>query len=1072
MSGYLRFPTIHDDRVVFVAEDDLWSVSAAGGAARRLTTNLGPATRPRLSPDGAWLAFAGREEGPAEICCMPAEGGPARRLTHLGGCLPAGWSRDGERIFFASSAGQAFASQYRIFSVGRGGGHPRPVGLGQALTLTLGPGDAMAVGRGGLAAAYWKRYRGGRAGRLWVDAEGRGEFRPLIELDGNLGWPMWIGERIYFRSDHQGIGNLYSCSPRGEDLRRHTDHERFYARNPTTDGRRIVYQVAGDLWIHDPEHDRSRPLEVSIHSSRNQLNRRFVPGAKFVDYEAIHPRGHSLALTTRGKLHSFGGWEGAVVQHGEAQGVRYRLGQWSSEGERLVCISDQGGEESIEIRPAAGDAPARRIEDLDLGLATLLRAAPQGDLAVVANHRFELFLVDLEAGSHKRIDRSRHGRIGDAAWSPDGAWICYTFAISNRNVQLKLYHVESGRSHALTSSGFVDLSPSFDPEGRYLYFLSYREFNPVYDSHHFDLGFPHGARPFAIVLRKDAPSPFVPAPRPVGDERPGRAGAPGREASPPAEPPGPVATPIDLDGIDRRIVAFPVPERRYLQIRAAAGKALYTSLPVTGALPSEQHEKEPKGVLHSFDLEEQREETFASGVESFEVTPDGRALLYRTGSRLRLLPTQEKPPPDLPKRGRRSGWIDLDRLRVEVDPPSEWRQMFRESWRLMRENFWTADLSEVDWKEVYRRYLPLLDRVTTRHELSDLFWEVLGELGTSHAYEMEGDYRPTPDFDQGHLGADFEYDAAADGYRITHIVRGDPWRNRADSPLNRPGLNLSVGDLLVAIGGRRLSRELGPHQALVRTAGHEVALTFEDSEGRRRVAVEALRDERPARYREWVDTNRARVHRETEGRVGYVHVPDMGPQGFAEFHRYFLAETDKQALIIDARFNGGGHVSQLLLEKLARRPLGYSQPRWGEPSSYPSDSIPGPMVAITNEFAGSDGDIFSHCFKLMGLGPLIGKRTWGGVVGIWPRHTLVDGTLTTQPEFSFWFSDVGWQVEGYGTDPDIEVEIRPQDYAAGCDPQLERAIEEIGRLLKETEPRGPDLTQRPIRKAPALPPRM
>jgi tricorn protease len=375
----------------------------------------------------------------------------------------------------------------------------------------------------------------------------------------------------------------------------------------------------------------------------------------------------------------------------------------------------------------------------------------------------------------------------------------------------------------------------------------------------------------------------------------------------------------------------------------------------------------------------------------------------------------------------------------------------------------------VDWNGVWERYAPLIDRVGTRGEFSDLMWEMQGELGTSHAYEIGGDYRPQPTYPQGFLGADLVYDTKADAYRITHIVQGAPGEPAANSPLNGPGINARVGEKLRAINGRRLSRELLPQELLVHQADSDVILTLEDDSGQQRnVTVKALKSEHPARYREWVETNRRRVHEEGAGRVGYVHIPDMSARGYAEFHRLYLAEVAYDAMIVDVRYNGGGHVSQLLIEKLARKRVGYDVSRWGQPEPYPNYSVVGPLVAITNQWAGSDGDIFCHVFKLMRLGPLIGKRTWGGVIGIWPRNLLADGSITTQPEFSFWFQDVGWGVENYGTDPDIEIDIAPQDYADGRDSQLDRAIALALERLDAEPVAKPSFADRPNLAPPPL----
>jgi tricorn protease len=1074
-AGYYRDPTIYQDTLVFVCEDDLWTVPAAGGVARRLTSNPGTVATPALSPDGTTLAFASRDEGSSEVYVMPAAGGPSRRLTYLGAqTWVAGWRPDGTSICFASNTAQPFAGRYHLYALSPDGGDPSRLPTGPASSISYGLNGGMVIGRNTTDLARWKRYRGGLTGELWIDTDGDGQWRKLTQLGGNLALPLWVGERIYFVSDHQGIGNLYSCAPTGEDLRRHTHHADYYVRHPATDGRRIVYHAGADLYLFDPTTDTAQRVDVELHSPQAQRKRKFVEGSRYLQSYSPHPEGHSIAVTTRGRAFAIGNWEGAVVQQGDAEPARYHLATWLYDGKRLVVVSDSDGEDMLEVHHTDASAAPTQLSGLDVGRPVELVASPKQDLLALGNHRNELVLVDLAGRSAQVLDRSKHAWIRGMAWSPDGKWLAYGFWETQQTSIIKLCKVETAEIWPITQAVLRDSDPSFDPDGKYLYFISYREFNPVYDSLHFDLGFPRGGRPFLVTLQADMPSPFVPVagkpPRATADKHQ-PSGEPQSDTDQAKESP----LQIDLDGIANRLVAFPVPEARYDKVRGIKGKVLFSSFPIEGALNRQifaSGEPPSPGKIEVYDLAEQTCETLIEGITSFELSQDATTLLYRAGNRLRALKAGEKPKENGDP-GRKSGWIDLRRIKVSVTPHAEWEQMYREAWRLQRDQFWSEDMSGVDWQIVYQRYLPLLSRIATRAEFSDLMWEMQGELGTSHAYEFGGDYRPEPRYDQGFLGADLRYDPATDSYRIDRIVQGDVWDEAAGSPLARPGANIRPGDRLLAVGGRRVGRDLPPHALLVNQAGAEVLLTIApgDDGPSRSLTVKTLRDERPARYREWVEANRRRVHAATDGRVGYIHIPDMGPRGYAEFHRGFLAEIVRDGMIVDVRFNGGGHVSQLLLEKLARRRVGYVVQRWGEPAPYPAYSPLGPVVALTNELAGSDGDIFSHVFKLLGLGPLIGKRTWGGVVGINLRGRLADGGITTQPEYSHWFKDVGWRVENYGTDPDIEVDVTPQDYVAEHDTQLERALDEVLRRLAEQPPERPDFNQRPRLVLPTLPDR-
>lgn len=1055
--------------MVFVCEDDLWTVPAGGGIARRLTAGLGESSFPHLSPDGKLLAFTAREEGHAEVYVMPAEGGPARRITFLGATsFVAGWGVDGNSILFATNARQPFSRQLVLFAVPAGGGAPQPLPWGPSRHISYGPYGGVVLGRNTHDAARWKRYRGGTAGELWVDQDGTGRFERLAERIGNPTTPMWVGDRIYFLADHEGYGNLYSCGPDGRDVRRHTDHETYYARQATTDGRRIVYHAGADIFLFDPQTQDSGPVAIQWRSPSPQTSRRFVSAAEFLEDVALHPKGHSLALTTRGELFVMDAHGGPVVQLGEPQGVRYRLPSWLPDGERLVAVVDALGEEALVVFRADGTGHGEMLSGLDLGRVLALLAAPTGERVAVANHRHELIVVDLGSRSSKVLDRSTNDALAGLAWSPDGAWIAYGFPNSSKSTCLKLAHAVDGTVRQVTEPVLHDREPAFDPRGRYLYFLSERDFNPVYDNLHFDLSFPKGARPCLLTLSSAALSPFVPQAHSARAGQAAKSTADGDDRAP-------QRARIDFEGITGRVVAFPIPEGLYHQVLGMDDRVLFTSSQPEGAL---EHQRlstsaEADHVLEAYDYLGGKHEVLVDRMTHVQLSHDGRWMLLQVADRLQLLPAGEKPPADdvSEESSHASGWIDLERVRVSIDPRAEWRQMYREAWRLQRDQFWTEDMSSVDWGRVHSLYMPLLDRVSTRAEFSDLLWEMQGELGTSHASETGGDYRTPPKYEQGFLGADFIYDR--DAYRVVHIVEGDCWEPDRDSPLRRVGLDVRVGDVLKAVAGQYLSETFSPDQALVHRAGVETQLTLvgRDGEADRTVAVRPNNSERPARYREWVNANRRRVHQATGGRIGYVHVPDTGPEGFAEFHRGYLLEAARDGLIVDVRFSGGGHVSQLILERLARKRLGYRVERWGAVHPYPDDSIAGPLVALANEHTASDSDIFSHSFKLMELGPLIGKRTWGGVIAVWPRHALVDGTLTTQPEYAFWFTDVGWGLENHGTEPDIEVDITPQAYAAGEDTQLDRAIAVALATLENDPPPRPDLLGRPKLAPPKLPPR-
>ncbi len=613
IAGYYRFPTIHGNTVVFVCEDDLWTVPAdagKGGIARRLTSGLGSAGYPALSPDGLWLAFSAQEEGNLEVYLMPAQGGEARRLTYLGAnAFVTGWTPAG-RIVFRSAAQQAFRWPH-LYTIARSGGAPEMLPYGPANTISHGPDGGCVIGRNATDPAYWKRYRGGTAGDVWIDPDGAGNFRRLISLKGNLSRPLWIGSRIYFLSDHEGVGNLYSCSPGGSGLQRHTNHGDFYARHPATDGQQIVYHAGADLFVFDTVANSSRKLEVVHASPRTQRARKFAGADKFLESHAPHPQGHLLALTARGKCFTLGNWDGPVLHHGPASTARYRLPRWLNDGVRLVCITDAGGEESLSILHTDGSTPAEQVKGIKFGRAIELRVSPVADALALSNQGSELIHVDLKTRKRRVLDKSEWAEISGFDWSTDGRWIAYSFAVSQHTWVIKICDVKSGKIHAVTRAVLRDVFPAFDPSGKFLLFLSYREFDPVYDNMHFELSFPRGMKPYLVTLQKETRSPFLPVARAAAEKK-----------DEPKKSEKPVAIKIDFDGIESRVLALPVAEGRYQQLAAMDGKALWTTLPIEGGLTGSPWPPKPeppaKATLEAFDFESQKMEPLASGISTFE----------------------------------------------------------------------------------------------------------------------------------------------------------------------------------------------------------------------------------------------------------------------------------------------------------------------------------------------------------------------------------------------------------------------------------------------------------------------
>jgi tricorn protease len=1097
-AGYLRFPHLNGDLLTFAADDDVWLAPATGGRAWRVSADHSPVRNPRLSRDGSLLAWTSARDGAPEVRLCEVDGGPTRRLTYWGdrGTWVAGWTPGGE-IIALTSAGQPFAGFPWAYTVPVAGGEPRRQAFGPVSDLALeSSGAALLTGTWGRDPAYWKRYRGGTSGRLWVRAGAEREFSQVLAgIRGQFASPMLVGDRLVFLSDHEGTGNIYSCLLDGSGLRRHTDHDGFYARNASTDGHRLVYQCAGEIWILDELDGQARPVEVSLGPAAPPPAPYVLSAEDRLDDLSCDQTGRASAIEVAGTVHWLTHRDGPARALDVAPESRARLPRVLGSTGQVVWVTDAPGSDALELAPAAGpgpgDGPPRRLAAGLLGMVSDLAAAPDGTSVAVASRDGRLHLVDVATGGVTALAESQDGPVTALSYAPDSGWLAWSHPGPPPLSRIRLARVADGTVADVTDGRFSDTEPVFTRDGKYLAFLSRRSFDPVYDAHFLDLSFPYGCRPYLATLAAATPSPFAPLPegRPVGDDTAGKEpgggaapgqGDPGRPAGAQAGSGGAGAeagqdrptVAVDIDGLSGRVVAVPVPESLYSSLEAATGGLVWLRNQVTGVLgegAADPDDDPPRPALERFDLGQRTCSELAGAVDWFRVSGDGSRLVVRDRGELRVVSAERREGGD----GQEPVEVDLSRARFTADPAARRRHALDEAGRLMRHDFWVADMAEVDWEGVLDTYRSLLPGIRTNDDFADLLWEVFGELGTSHAYVIPGPGTGGPASPPvAYLGADLTQ-AADGGWQVARVLPGESSDPRARSPLSAPGAAVSAGVSVLAVDGQAVDPASGPAPLLLGAARKPVELTVADSGGQaRRVAVIPLADDRRLRYQDWVARTRQRVRELSGERAGYLHVPDMMGEGWAHFHRDLRGEMARDILILDVRQNRGGHISQLVVEKLARRIFGWFLPRGMRPGTHPQDAPRGPVVALADEFAGSDGDLITAALRILGLGPVVGTRTWGGVIGIDDPHRLIDGTQVTVPRYAYWLDTYGWTVENHGVDPDVEVVISPADWAAGRDPQLEKAVSlALEALQSRPAARPPDLSSRPSRRRPPLPPR-
>lgn len=1091
--GYYRQPTIHGDTIVFVSEGDLWKVSASGGVASRLTSNVGPESTPKISPDGTMVAFTATYEGPTEVYVMPLAGGRPTRLTFDSErAAVVGWDTPEKGVQRVLATTNRFSTlpATQLTSIDPVTGRRELIPLAQASDGSFDNRRRLYFTRLAFQGSQTKRYQGGTAQNIWRwDGPGKEAIPLTADYPGTSATPMWWKNRVYFISDRSGMMEIWSFDADGKDLKRHTFHDRgdtvgFDVKSPSLEGGRIVYQLGADLWLYDIERNRDRRLDIRLDTDFDQTRENWV--SKPMEYlSAVHPSpdGDRVVLTARGQVFVAPRGQGRLAEVTRKSGVRYRSARFMPDGESLIALSDESGEVEFWKLPADGLGAPEQITRNGSVLRWDGRPSPDGKWLVHYDKNQRLWLLNLETGEEKLIDEDRWDDFSTVEWSPDSRWFTYVTHVSNLNRVVRLYNVETGSRTPVTTDRFDTFDCAWSVDGRWLYILSDRNLRSVVSSPWGQMApepyFDKKTKIYQIALRKGVRSPFQPADelqskkheKPEKKEEPAKAppveellkeikesasddkpADKSADKSGSSKKPGRIVMPveIDLDGLAGRIIELPIPPGRYSNI-SVTEKRIYVL----------ENDGDGPGNLIWFDISNKDVEakTLAKDIRYYEVAQDGKSILLRRRDSLYIVDANASANVSLDDKVavKLSGWT------FPISPREEWRQMFREAWRLERDYFYDTNMHGLDWQAMLDRYMPLVDRVASRDELSDLIAQMVGELSALHIFVRGGDLRgPSTNITTASLGALTVRDEAAGGYRVERIFRADPDMPEERSPLLAPGVEMEEGDVILEVNGRRtidvpdismLLRNQVGKQVLLKVKsqnpGHapkpedptEAAEQAAD-EGTRLVIVVPISpaDEQDLRYHDWQYSRRMIVEDKGGGDIGYLHLRAMGRDNIAEFARGFYPVFNRKGLIIDVRNNRGGNIDSWILSRLLRKAWFYWQPRVGEPYWNMQYAFRGHIVVLCNESTASDGEAFAEGIKRLNIGKVIGTRTWGGEVWLSSSNFLVDGGIATAAEVGVYGPEGQWLIEGHGVDPDIVVDNLPHETFNGRDAQLEAAI--------------------------------
>jgi tricorn protease len=1078
----LRFPDIYKDKIAFVYGGDLWLASSAGGAARRITSHPGRELFPKFSPDGKWLAFTGQYDGNFNVYVMPSDGGQPRQLTFYQGQPQQlndrmgvlnqviGWTTDSKSIVFLSPRDASNGWTKRPFTVSIEGGLQQPMAMDEGGLLSFSAdGTKVAYNRIFRNFRQWKRYTGGMAQDITIyDIKSNVVDGVIPHTDYTDTFPMWRGNTIYFTSDRgpEHRLNLYSYDQGSKQVEQLTKFEDFDVMWPSLGLDAIVFENAGYLYTFDLQTRQAKKLTIYVNGERDEAMKHWVSAGKQITDFDIAPDGKRAVFAARGDVFTVPAKDGSTRNLTHSPGVREQHVAWSPDGKWIAYVSDRSGEDEIYIAAQDGLAAEEQITSGHKGFMFPPAWSPDSTKIAWADKDLKLWYIDIKEKKSVEVDRGKYQEIQNYNWSPDSKWLVYDKNLESGYSVVYLYGLADQKITAVTSTLNNSYSAVFDPDKRYLYFLSDRDYNEVLGNIDFEFANPKTTRVYVVTLTPDEPSPFPALSDEVKVKTEEPAAAPESNKNKAKQPPNkkeektateekavqtetkepPKEFKIDLNGIQDRIVALAVSPAVIRSLDASKDAIYYSTSPIQG-LSGPLGGESP--AIHAYDLKEHKDKVLLDGADRFALSRDGLKLLYRAEGEGPTGIIDAKAPDAPHKAG--DGALKLDGMKVEVDPPQEWKEMFNEVWRQERDYFFEASMNGVDWQKTKEKYAQLLPYVADRYSLTYIMGEMIGELSNSHTYVGGGDFPDLHPVNVGLLGADYETDAASGMYRIKKIFTGENWDAHTRSPLTEPGVNVKEGDYLVAINGRTLHAPQTPDELLVNTANEVVTLTVNSkptADGARKVVVKPIGDEFSLRELNMIETNRKKVDAASGGRIGYVYLPDMEDVGLNEFVKQYFPQIRKEGIVIDVRYNGGGFVDQIIFERLRRVLAGMDSARNWEPGTIPDRVFHGYMACVTNHYAASDGDFFSYFFKHYKLGPLIGERTWGGVRGIRGMMPLMDGGYITRPEFSLYGLDSKWIAENRGVQPDVVVDNPPDLVVKGRDPQLEKAVEMLMEQIK------------------------